>query len=37
MLDWDLALGGEFLDFLRALIFPVLDIGVGTNTKGTSL
>jgi hypothetical protein len=37
MLNRDFALGGQFLDFLSTLGFPVFNISVGTNTEGTSL
>lgn len=37
MLDRNLALGSQLLDFLRTLVFPILDISVCANTEGATL
>lgn len=37
MLDRDFALCSKLLDFLRTLVFPVLDILIGADTERTTL
>jgi hypothetical protein len=37
MLDRDNALGGQLLDLVLAVLFPVLDVFVVANTEWTTL
>ncbi len=37
MLDGDRAFGGEVFDFLRAVFFPVADVGVVADAEGAAL
>lgn len=37
VLDRDDTLGGQLLDLLLAVLFPVGDVGILANTKGTTL
>jgi len=37
VLDGDRAFGGEVFDFLRAVFFPVADVGVVADAEGAAL